>query len=119
MDAEPRTLREIFGQNVTRFIIPLFQRPYVWIEKENWQPFWEDISNLAEMHLRNQGQTKRPLFIGAFVLNPLRPRTGGGLTSTLVIDGQQRITTIQVFFAALRDICKLHKLDKICQQICT
>jgi len=40
-------LRNLFGQS-ERFIVPLFQRPYVWTQEEQWEPLWDDIQAVAE-----------------------------------------------------------------------
>jgi uncharacterized protein with ParB-like and HNH nuclease domain len=42
MDAGTHTIERIFGAP-QRFVIPLFQRPYVWKRSEQLEPLWEDI----------------------------------------------------------------------------
>ncbi|MDT0329214.1 DUF262 domain-containing protein [Nocardiopsis lambiniae] len=32
----------IFGSH-TRYVVPLFQRPYVWNRDEQWEPLWQDV----------------------------------------------------------------------------
>lgn len=102
MRANSITLQKIFEQTI-RYRIPLFQRPYVWTEEDNWVPIWEDVRTLAERHLR-EGDAP-PHFLGAVVLDQLRGPTGS-VESRQVIDGQQRMTTLQVLFAMLRDISR-------------
>ena len=41
------SLVKIFGSE-TRYTVPLFQRPYVWNKDDNWEPLWQDISDLAD-----------------------------------------------------------------------
>lgn len=94
-------VRDIFGQE-RRHVVPLFQRPYVWSEEEQWRPLWEDLLAIAERLLRKQ--TTRPHFLGAIVLDQLRKPTGH-IEVRLVIDGQQRLTTIQLLLTAFRDVC--------------
>ena len=33
-----------------RYIIPTFQRPYVWVQEKQREPLWEDVRNLAERY---------------------------------------------------------------------
>jgi hypothetical protein len=94
-------IKEIFGKD-QRLVVPLFQRKYVWNQEDQWEPLWEDIRNVAERHLRNE--FPRPHFLGAAVLDHIRQPIGR-VDSRLVIDGQQRLTTIQLFIEAFADIC--------------
>jgi uncharacterized protein with ParB-like and HNH nuclease domain len=41
MDAGTLDLKTIFGQD-RRHVVPLYQRPYVWEEKKQWEPLWSD-----------------------------------------------------------------------------
>lgn len=95
------SMKVIFEKD-QRLVVPLFQRPYVWSQEHQWEPLWEDIRNVAERHLRN-GDAK-PHFLGAVVLDQIRQPIGR-VDSRLVIDGQQRLTTIQLFIEAFADIC--------------
>lgn len=71
------------------FVNPPFQRPYVWNEHEQWEPLWKDIRRVAE--LRIVGPRLNALhFLGAFVLSSKR------LMTCNVIDGQRRLTTLQI-----------------------
>lgn len=103
MDARKLTLENIFDPTV-RLEAPLFQRPYVWNEKSNWQPLWEAIEQIAKK--RFEGIEARPHFLGAVVLDQLKTPTGS-VHARQIIDGQQRLTTLQVALAAIRDICKV------------
>ncbi|PXX95926.1 DUF262 domain-containing protein [Halomonas sp. LBP4] len=105
MDAKARDLNQIFDSTIS-FQIPLFQRPYVWREEQNWAPLWEDIQGLMDHRLRTQ--KSRTHFLGAVVLEQMR-NVAGSIETHQVIDGQQRFTTLQIFMIAARDIC--HQLD--------
>ncbi len=102
MDATDRNLGTIFDMNL-RIVAPLFQRPYVWNKGKNWEPLWEGIQEVAERRLAND--LPRPRFLGAIVLDQLPTQTGD-VEARQVIDGQQRLTTLQIVLAAMRDICK-------------
>jgi len=108
MDAKTRQLEAIFDPNVF-FQVPLFQRPYVWKEDVNWEPLWEDIQTLLDRQLMT-GKT-RSHFLGAIVLEQLSNSTGS-IETRLVIDGQQRFTTLQLFLIAARNLAIGHKSDK-------
>lgn len=108
MRASSITLQKIFEQTI-RYQIPLFQRPYVWTEEENWQPVWGDVRTLAERQLRQRSTA--PHFLGAIVLDQL-PSPTGSIEIRQVIDGQQRLTTLQLLIAALRDLAHEHALPK-------
>lgn len=99
MEANKRNITSVFGQPI-QFMVPLFQRPYVWTEEKQWLPLWENIQSLADRQLT--GADVRPHFLGAVVLDQLRMPTGS-VETRQVIDGQQRLTTLQLFLAAARD----------------
>src|SRR5258708_2303791 len=81
------TIERIFD-HTERLEAPLFQRPYVWTEDENWVPLWESIRSVAERRLAKQ--PRRPHFLGAIVLDQLTPPMGK-LHARQIIDGQQRL----------------------------
>lgn len=107
MDAGTHSLKVIFGQD-RRHLVPLFQRPYVWTEQVQWAPLWEDIRSIAERALH--GQHMRPHFLGAIVLDQVDVPYGA-IDTRLVIDGQQRLTTIQIILEAFGDCCKARGLE--------
>lgn len=98
VEAHPRRLKTVFRSDV-RLVVPLFQRPYVWDEEEQWAPLWEDV--VATFDRRGDDETP-PHFLGAIVLEQKRGVLGS-LEVREVIDGQQRLTTLQILIAALRD----------------
>lgn len=82
------------------FTVPLYQRRYSW-RRENWKELWQDILEQYDFNLDESAQTAVAHFIGSFVL---APALGAGEYSKLVVvDGQQRLTTIMILLAALRD----------------
>lgn len=102
---EKLTVQELFSRE-RRFLIPLFQRSYVWNQEDQWEPLWEDILKRTTAHLERIGKDVegkvRSHFLGAIVLN-VASIQGRGISRSDVIDGQQRLTTLQIFLAALRD----------------
>ena len=100
MNANSKNLDAIF--NMTRqLVVPLFQRPYVWNEEDNWAPLWESVREVAERLLETP--EVRPHFLGAIVVDQV-PKPLGDVECRQVIDGQQRLTTLQLLLAAVRDL---------------
>jgi hypothetical protein len=91
--------------NQRRFAVPLYQRPYVWSLEAQWQPLWQDIDDKAQGVL--QRQTEVPHFLGAIVTGQ-RPVFGNRISSWDIIDGQQRLTTLQVVLKAFKDVMNAH-----------
>jgi uncharacterized protein with ParB-like and HNH nuclease domain len=100
MKAYARSIFHLFDGK-RRYIVPLFQRQYVWNREKQWEPLWEDISRVAERRWENQ--TGPPHFLGAMVLDQIRTY-GNQVPAHLIIDGQQRLTTFQIIMAALRQV---------------
>lgn len=98
MEAHPRTLKTVFRSDV-RLTVPLFQRPYVWNAGTQWQPLWEDVLATRDRASAGDGI---PHFLGAIVLE-YKTGAHGSLEVREVIDGQQRLTTLQLLIAAVRD----------------
>jgi alkylated DNA nucleotide flippase Atl1 len=86
-------------QGEMQFQVPLYQRTYSW-GREQLQQLWDDVSEVAEHKLA--GKQPAPHFLGSIVLAP-GALQAGGLQRWLVVDGQQRLTTLMLAFTALRD----------------
>lgn len=98
-------IQHLFEKDVL-YRVPLYQRPYVWKEDEQWQPLWEDLRRLSEDLLT--GKQPRSHFLGASVQD--RPSVPPGQIETrLLIDGQQRLTTLQLLLRAFEDVVKLEE----------
>lgn len=107
MQAGDVRLGQVFA-NDQQNVIPLFQRPYVWDEDKNWEPLWQDIRQAAEeveeeARTGNHQEDARTYFLGAVVLQQRRTRPQQ-ISSWSVVDGQQRLTTLQILFAAARAV---------------
>jgi Protein of unknown function DUF262/Protein of unknown function (DUF1524)/Restriction Enzyme Adenine Methylase Associated len=99
MDTQVRTPQAIFMQP-QRLLVPLFQRPYVWNEELQWEPLWKDLERVATRLLQSPATAQAPHFLGAVVLQQL-PTPTSDLQQRTVIDGQQRLTTLQLLLDAL------------------
>jgi len=98
MKVEKQKLKTLLDGNST-YVMPLFQRGYIW-EEDNWQTLWDDVVRTTH-ELLDKPNVQH--FIGAIVLEQL-PTTAGRMPQHQVIDGQQRLTTIQVMLKALHDV---------------
>lgn len=110
MDAAALNPRALFDGNVC-YEIPPFQRPYVWNEEDQWQPLWDDIARVADA-LINVPETVEQdesvnHFLGAVVLK-LRDTPAGEVAKRSVIDGQQRLTTLQLILDAAQLVLEEH-----------
>ena len=87
-----------FLNGSSRYIIPFFQRSYVW-EAENWAELWENIlEEYAELNNDNYSEH----FIGTVIVKQLMSKKIGA-TEYELIDGQQRLTTICILLRAFYD----------------
>ena len=110
MKANAVSILAIF-ETKTQLEVPLFQRQYVWSQEQQWEPLWEDISRKFEEYL--EGRREGPVhFLGAMVLDQKQtPATHVGRRQ--IIDGQQRLTTLQIFLSAFRDFCREHDCEEL------
>lgn len=99
METQVRTPQMVFMQP-QRLIVPLFQRPYVWNQETQWEPLWEDLSRTAERLFSKPEDKHQPHFLGAVVLQQM-PNQAGLMQQRTIIDGQQRLTTLQLLLDAL------------------
>lgn len=106
MEAHPRRLKAVFSRDV-RLVVPLFQRAYVWSEEKQWAPLWQDVLATYE---RSDDDDASAHFLGAVVLQ-LRPGALGAIEQREIIDGQQRLTTLQLLIAAVSDAFTRRGLD--------
>lgn len=91
MRATDLKIRKIF--NGCRVLeIPFFQRSYVW-EDHNWERFLEDMKNTS----LNQGE----YFLGSLMIKTNDEIGTSSKEHKILIDGQQRITTLLIFFKVL------------------
>jgi len=99
LETQVRTPQTVFMQP-QRLVVPLFQRPYVWNEESQWEPLWEDVTRLADRVLARPTDRHHPHFLGAVVLQQV-PKQTGQMQERTIIDGQQRLTTLQLLLDAL------------------
>ena len=108
IDARVLSVESLFGTD-TSFRIPPFQRPYSWGEDRQWGPLWDDIEGLAKRRLSGNA-TARPHFMGAIVMQQ-RSTPVGVAATRMVIDGQQRLTTLQLAIRAAADVLEARGMN--------
>ena len=106
MKPDKFTVYQLFERE-ERYVVPLFQRPYVWKKDEQWQPLWDDIIYKANQIIGREERDQEigSHFLGTTVRHELRT-SGKQVRKYEIIDGQQRLTTLQVLLTALRNFLK-------------
>ena len=108
MQAKETKLQDII-EGTKQYVIPLFQRTYSWTHKE-WEVLWKDILELYAT------ENPKPHFIGSIVNLPATS-VPEGVNKYLLIDGQQRLTTIFVILALLRNMAEASGKIKFSKEI--
>ena len=117
---EPRnyTVNQIFG-GADVYFVPLYQRQYVWTKDNQWAPLWEDVVQIAQDLLDNaqrlgnndvDPRNTESHFFGTLVLKQ-SGYTPESASRWRVIDGQQRLTTMQLMLAAVSDTFRQLKIQ--------
>jgi len=92
MEAGKRTINDIFNGNKI-LEIPFFQRAYVW-DTPQWERFLTDMEHVSH--------TNKPYFLGSVILKQQLTNSQQSVgDKRTVIDGQQRLTTLNIFFKVL------------------
>ena len=107
MKAEARSLTFLANEGSVK--IPFFQRAYVW-NKDNWEELISDLLDSGKSH-----------FLGSLILKQVEIQSGD-TKQVLVIDGQQRLTTLSIllralfnsFDASLQEKCKQDGKFDVC-----
>ncbi|WP_406401441.1 DUF262 domain-containing protein [Streptomyces uncialis] len=102
MQAKETVFADLVQGRAQQFQVPLYQRTYSWKEKQLRQ-LWSDILEQAE--LIEHGEKASTHFLGSVVLAP-SPQNEATFPRWLVVDGQQRLTTLSLALAAIRDHIK-------------
>ena len=100
MKTESHSINDVLAKNATSFFIPPFQRAYAW-GKPEIERYFSDISRIIESELDPQQHDKQEHFFGTIVI---KEEKVGFANKSVVVDGQQRLTTTLLFLIALRDI---------------
>lgn len=94
-----------FLEGSKQFVIPIYQRTYEW-KREQCSQFWDDILSIGG------SPEPKPHFFGSIVyMDPEEPQNIGDLQEILVIDGQQRLTTLSLLISALSRVIQEQGVD--------
>ncbi|MCY3885541.1 MAG: DUF262 domain-containing protein [Gammaproteobacteria bacterium] len=114
MQTDDHAVEEILSEG-RRFMVPLYQRKYQWHDSQ-LLPFWEDVEAKANEIL--EGTSKFQHYLGALILAPIGEAAQIGVTPRFqVVDGQQRLTTFQLFLAAIREVSLKHGCDDVAMHV--
>lgn len=97
MDAKNYPLKTILD-GTQQYMVPIYQREYSWTSPQ-WEQLWSDVVGL------DIDSTEDSHFLGSIVSKSFDARAGG-ISKYLLIDGQQRLTTVTILLAALRDLLR-------------
>lgn len=98
MDVAEASFNEIISQARTQFVVPIWQRMYSWESKE-WIDLKEDLLNLYEKLQKGESAEH---FMGSIVVKTIEEKVGE-ITRRVLIDGQQRLTTLLLVCALIRN----------------
>lgn len=100
-DPESKTIKEVFGDTKSFYLMPEYQRPYSW-DDERVNQLWDDLKTAFDNYTESKALNEVPpidenYFLGSIILTPAQ----GGFD---VVDGQQRLTTLMILFCVVRDL---------------
>ena len=101
MDTRRTTVSQAFPPRI-QYVVPSYQRNYVWTKEGQWEPLWDDVLEVVRRLLGGESKTE-PHFLGTIITKPMASAQSR-LERWSVVDGQQRLTTLQVLIAAARSI---------------
>ena len=114
MKAEVTTLATMLESN-EEYVIPYFQRAYAWTEEKQWSPLWDDIVNVADAIAKSDNIDEvAPHFMGPLVIQERSSHPDGRPPGFIIVDGQQRMTTLLIALKAIGEAaveCDLHGLS--------
>ena len=97
MDLADVTFNQLISTAKTQFVLTIWQRVYSW-EIKQWSDIWDDLTNLYSIGASG----KIEHFLGPIVVKTVEEKVGE-ISRHIIIDGQQRLTTLLVLCALLRD----------------
>ncbi|MFU2124511.1 DUF262 domain-containing protein, partial [Ornithobacterium rhinotracheale] len=96
MKTESHSINDVLAKNATSFFIPPFQRAYAWGRPE-LERYFSDVSRIIESELDIRQQNKLEHFFGTIVI---KEEKAGFANKSIIVDGQQRLTTTLLFLIA-------------------
>ena len=114
MDAKPLSVGKILSER-QRFVVPIYQRTYAWTKRE-LEPLFDQVVGKSDELLKT-GKVAFSHYMGALLLIPDADPVFGRIQVFNVVDGQQRLTTFHLCFAALRNLAKNYGEQGISAQL--
>lgn len=111
MKADPISVGKVLTEN-HRFVVPIYQRTYTWTPKKQLEPLFAQIEAKAEERLQ-KGKIAFPHYMGSLLVIPEGEAAFGHVQAFDIVDGQQRLTTFHLCFAALRDVARSWGFDDL------
>lgn len=99
MKTESHSINDVLAKNATSFFIPPFQRAYAW-GKPEIERYFSDVTRIIDSELDKEQKDKLEHFFGTLVI---KEEKAGFANKSIIVDGQQRLTTTLIFLIALRD----------------
>ena len=93
MEAREVVFQKLLNGQV-QYVVPLYQRTYNW-EKRQWEQLWDDILEVYAL------ETPKNHFIGSIVTHQV-PNSPQAVDCYMLIDGQQRMTTLMLLLSVIR-----------------
>ena len=97
-DVTEASFNAVISESRIQFVVPLWQRLYSW-ETDQWEDLWED---LLYLYAKLQEGKSAKHFLGSVVVKTIEEKVGK-ITRRILIDGQQRMTTLLLICALIRD----------------
>ena len=114
MDAKDHPVISVLSDQ-KRFMVPIYQRQYSWRDNR-LIPFWEDVVAKAEEALDTKPKFKH--YMGALIIAPGADGYTVGVTPRVqVVDGQQRLTTFQLFLVGLREVASRLNYPEVAESV--
>ena len=100
-----------------RYEVPRYQRRYVWNRNDQWELLWNDIIGLVDRYLdeTKRGKNTKDIpahFLSTIVIQKDDDHSHGEIPTWYVIDGQQRIITLQILLDAAQKECAKISTDQ-------
>ena len=100
MQAIDRELLSVLSDSTVRFVVPVYQRSYAWKE-EHWSCLWKDILAIAK-------EQDKEHFTGSIVWVGRMQGPSTNSDGNILVDGQQRLTTLSLIILAYAEYAKNH-----------
>lgn len=106
IDAKEVKIQALLSNAQEAYKVPLYQRPYAW-RRDQWEDLFNDMSNLSQNDVH---------FFGSIVVVP-EGEHRLGVNYFNVVDGQQRLATILIWLAVIRDLAQESENTELAKHI--